>query len=137
MYVSIKIVVCITVAFPVKKLGKRICQICLQSNFTSIGTALFRPLLWFNPHEFYLHFKKNTTPKMLNISKTKYRNHGKLELFYVHNKPDSSDSPPLRWLQRLQIVFTISPRSHDSSPEATHRHRTTKTKLRNIVTTLF
>lgn len=81
--------------------------------------------------------KKIQRQKMLNISETKYRNHGKLELFYVHKIPDSSNCPPLRWLQRLQIVFSISLRSHDSSPEATHRHRMTRTKLRNIVTTLF
>lgn len=60
--------------------------------------SIISPLIMIQPPRilFTLYLKKNTTPKMLNISKTKYRNHGKLELFYVHNKPDSSDSPPLR-----------------------------------------
>lgn len=40
--------------------------------------------------------KKIQRQKMLNISETKYRNHGKLELFYVHEIPDSSNCPPLR-----------------------------------------
>lgn len=136
---STKIVICIAVAFPVNKLGKWYAKFVYNRTLHQLVQHYFAPYYDSTPTNFIytLFKKKNTTPKMLNISKTKYRNHGKLELFYVHNKPDSSDSPPLRWLQRLQIVFTISPRSHDSSPEATHRHRTTRTKLRNIVTTLF
>lgn len=138
MYVSIKIVICITVAFPVNKLGKWYAKFVYNRILHQLVQRYFAPYYDSTPTNFiYSLFKKNTMPKMLNISKTKYRNHGKLELFYVHNIPDSSNCPPLRWLQRLQIVFSISLRSHDSSPEATHRHRTTKTKLRNIVTTLF
>lgn len=54
-------------------------------------------------------------------------------LFYVKQVPAPKSSLPLRWLQRLQIVFSISLRSHDSSPEATNRQRKTRAKLRNVV----
>lgn len=61
--------------------------------------SVISPLIMIQPPRilFTLYLKKKIQrQKMLNISETKYRNHGKLELFYVHKIPDSSNCPPLR-----------------------------------------